>query len=157
MKRLPQGLSEYVQVVFDEQYFSSMSVVVQATLLDFRFRLKTFKSIQDELALFDERRLNSSEKRKRKSSMLLKRKNNLNDQVPLEPILPPPFVPQTIAEFIFADEDGHMPEQLDLQEVDQIYNDYIRVMTCMHERLRSVYNTFVTKFFDEKLRKEHGL
>ena len=50
-----------------------------------------------------------------------------------------------------------MPLMLDLQEVDQIYNDYIRVMTCMHERLRSVYNTYVTKYFDEKLRKEHNL
>ena len=50
-----------------------------------------------------------------------------------------------------------MPDQLDLQEVDQIYNDYIRVMTCMHERLRSVYNTYVTKFFDDKLRKENSL
>lgn len=40
----------------------------------------------------------------------------MNDmsQQPQEPILPPPFVPQTIAEFIFADEDGNMPELLDL-------------------------------------------
>jgi hypothetical protein len=46
---------------------------------------------------------------------------------------------------------------LDLQEVDQLYNDYIRVMTCMHERLRTVYNAYVTKFFPENLRKEHSL
>jgi hypothetical protein len=46
---------------------------------------------------------------------------------------------------------------LDLQEVDLLYNDYIRVMTCMHERLRAVYNQYVTRFFDEKLRKENGL
>jgi hypothetical protein len=46
LKRLPQGISEYVSVVFDDQYFSSMSVVVQATLLDFRFRLKSFKTMQ---------------------------------------------------------------------------------------------------------------
>jgi hypothetical protein len=45
LRRLPQGISEYVSVVFDEQYFSSMQVVVQATLLDYRFRLKTFKSV----------------------------------------------------------------------------------------------------------------
>jgi hypothetical protein len=75
----------------------------------------------------------------------------------MEPILPPPFIPQTVAEFIFADEEGNLPDLLDLQEVDQIYNDYIRVMTCMHERLRSVYNTYVTRYFDEKLRKEHNL
>jgi hypothetical protein len=27
----------------------------------------------------------------------------------------------------------------------------------MHERLRNVYNTYVGRFFDEKLRKEYGL
>jgi hypothetical protein len=55
IRRLPQGISEYVSVVFDEQYFSSMQVVVQATLLDYRFRLKTFKSVKDELASYTER------------------------------------------------------------------------------------------------------
>jgi len=72
-------------------------------------------------------------------------------------VVKPPFIPQTVADFIFADEEGQLPQLLDLQEVDQIYNDYIRVMTCMHERLRSVYNTYVTRFFDEKLRKENHL
>lgn len=52
IKKLPQGVSEYVSVVFDDQYFSSMSVLVQATLLDFRFRLRSFKSVQAELAQF---------------------------------------------------------------------------------------------------------
>ena len=27
----------------------------------------------------------------------------------------------------------------------------------MHERLRTVYNTYVSRFFDEKLRKEYDL
>jgi hypothetical protein len=62
-----------------------------------------------------------------------------------------------VADFIFADEEGQLPQLLDLQEVDQIYNDYIRVMTCMHERLRSVYNTYVSRYFDEKLRKDNLL
>jgi hypothetical protein len=55
-------------VVFDDQYFSSMSVVVQATLLDFRFRLKSFKTMQQELTAFYERasmKETSSEKKKR--------------------------------------------------------------------------------------------
>jgi hypothetical protein len=72
-------------------------------------------------------------------------------------LIPPPFIPQTVGEFFFADEFGELPQMLDLQEVDQLYNEYIRVMTCMHERLRSVYNTYITRFFDEKLRKEHAL
>ena len=53
--KLPQGISEFVQVTFDDQYFSSMQCVVQSSLLDFRFRLKTFKSLQSELQSFMER------------------------------------------------------------------------------------------------------
>jgi hypothetical protein len=67
------------------------------------------------------------------------------------------FVPQTVAEFFFADETGELPHFLDMQEVDLLYNDYIRVMSCMHERLRAVYNQYVTRFFDEKIRKTNNI
>ncbi len=46
---------------------------------------------------------------------------------------------------------------MDLDEVDLIYNDYLRVMTCMHERLRTVYNTYVIRYLDEKTRLEGHL
>ena len=45
-------MSEFVQVVFEDQYFSALNCVVEATLLDFRFRMKSFKSVQAELASF---------------------------------------------------------------------------------------------------------
>jgi hypothetical protein len=45
LNRVPQGVSEYVSVVFEDQYYSSMQCVVVASLLDFRFRLKSFKSV----------------------------------------------------------------------------------------------------------------
>lgn len=38
-----------------------------------------------------------------------------------------------------------------------LYNDYLRVMTCMHERLRAVYNTYVCKYLDDRTRKDAGL
>jgi hypothetical protein len=60
------------------------------------------------------------------------------------------FKPQNIAEFFFADDNGALPTDLDMKEVDLIYNDYIRVMTCMHEKLRSTYNLYVSKFIDDK-------
>jgi hypothetical protein len=47
------------------------------------------------------------------------------------------FKPTNIAEFFFADDNGEMPKELDMKEVDLLYNDYIRVMTCMHEKLRN--------------------
>ena len=38
-----------------------------------------------------------------------------------------------------------------------IYNDYIRVMSTMHEKLRNLYNKYVLDILDEKSRKDHGL
>ena len=43
-----------------------------------------------------------------------------------------PFQAQTVGDFFFADETGQLPEVLNFKEVDLIYNDYIRVMTCMY-------------------------
>jgi hypothetical protein len=53
------------------------------------------------------------------------------------------YRPKNIAEFFFADASGEMPNDLDMKEIDLIYNDYIRVMTLMHEKLRSTYNLYV--------------
>jgi len=50
------------------------------------------------------------------------------------------FKPRNIGEFFFADEGGEMPKELDYKEVDLIYNDYIRIMSCMHEKIRGMYN-----------------
>jgi hypothetical protein len=50
-----------------------------------------------------------------------------------------------------------MPKDINMKEVDLLYNDYIRVMTCMHEKLRNQYNTYVTKFLDENQRRENGI
>lgn len=50
-----------------------------------------------------------------------------------------------------------MPRELDMKEVDLLYNDYIRVMTCMHEKLRSQYNIYATRYLDETQRKENGI
>jgi len=68
-----------------------------------------------------------------------------------------PFTPSTIGEFFFADENGNMPKQLNLKEVDLIYNDYIRVMTCMHEKLKNTYNQFVFKFLTDAERRDNDL
>ena len=50
-----------------------------------------------------------------------------------------------------------MPKEIDYKEIDLIYNDYIRVMTCAHEKLRSLYNSYVTRFLNEDKRNEHKL
>ena len=44
---------------------------------------------------------------------------------------------------------------LDLREVDLIYNDYIRVLTIMFEKLKANYNTFVNRFLNEEEREKY--
>lgn len=56
----------------------------------------------------------------------------------------------SVAHYFFADEYGHLPLSLDLREVDMIYNDYIRVLTIMYEKLKNTYNTFVCRFLTEE-------
>ena len=53
--RLAQGVAEFVPVVFEDQYFSCLNCTVQSTLLDFRFRVRQFKTLQADLASFQER------------------------------------------------------------------------------------------------------
>lgn len=45
---------------------------------------------------------------------------------------------------------------MDMKEVDLLYNDYIRVMTTTHEKLRTQFNHYVTRFVDDSLRRESG-
>jgi hypothetical protein len=68
----------------------------------------------------------------------------------------PTFNPQTVAEFFFADDQGQLPDQLDFKEVDLIYNEYSRVMTVMHEKLRNFYNMVIIKTLNDKERREYG-
>lgn len=67
------------------------------------------------------------------------------------------FKPETIAQYFFGDDQGQLPTSLDLREVDLIYNDYIRVMTIMYEKLKNTYNTFVNRFLSEEQRKENKI
>jgi hypothetical protein len=46
---------------------------------------------------------------------------------------------------------------LDLREVDLIYNDYIRVMTVMFEKLKTSYNTFVNRFLTDEQRRANNV
>jgi hypothetical protein len=48
-----------------------------------------------------------------------------------------------------------MPKDIDFKEVDLIYNGYMRVMQCMHEKVRVLYNSYVQKYLDEKQRSQY--
>jgi len=109
--------------------------MVEATLLDFRFRVRSPKSVVNDS--FQERGITVKSVARATSAA---KKSVIGAARQLEMEEKAPFIPSTVGEFFFADDEGELPRYLDLQEVDLLYNDYIRVMTCMHERLRSVYN-----------------
>ena len=50
-----------------------------------------------------------------------------------------------------------MPPELNFKEVDLIYNDYMRIMASMREKLKLIYNQFVLKFLTESQRQTLGL
>lgn len=110
-------MSEFVSVVFEDQYFSALNCVVEATLLDFRFRMKSFKSVQAELASFQERGISVKNDRgeeiKPKQSSV-SRPTMMNPDVGPGQDFVTTFIPTTVAEFFFADEKGELPRYLDL-------------------------------------------
>ncbi|MFS8159410.1 MAG: protein FAM135 [Candidatus Roizmanbacteria bacterium] len=55
IQKLAQGLSEFVPIIFEDQYFSVLNCHVQSVLLDFRFRMVSFKSLQSEMQQLQER------------------------------------------------------------------------------------------------------
>jgi hypothetical protein len=99
--------------------------------LDYRFRVKTYEQIQQQY--FEGSQLQKA------NSVPLESKN------------------ETVAHFFFGDENGVLPASLELRQVDLIYNDYIRVMTIMYEKLKNTYNTFVNRFLSEEQKSQNGI
>ena len=115
-------------------------------LLDYRFRIKSYQQIQEEhfgeVTKSTPGNRDTSKNRDPKSKSVSRLQASTNDNIDDNRS-------ETVAHFFFADEDGNLPGSLDLREVDLIYNDYIRVMTIMYEKLKSTYNTFVNRFLTE--------
>lgn len=60
------------------------------------------------------------------------------------------FKASTITEFLFCNEDGFLPSTPDNKHIDEIYNDYIKVLSSMYDRLRGRYNNFAQKCLQEE-------
>jgi len=128
---LAQGMTEYVPVNFQDQYFSVLNCYLQSVLLDYRFRLPESKTSR-HLPVKGEKPKGGSHKAE-------------------------PHQSESVAHFFFSDEQGSLPSTLDLREVDLIYNDYIRVMTIMFEKLKNNYNTFAKRFLSEEERTKFNV
>mmetsp|Transcript_19579 Transcript_19579/g.14285 ORF Transcript_19579/g.14285 Transcript_19579/m.14285 type:complete len:84 (+) Transcript_19579:492-743(+) len=56
-------MSEFVPVTFEDQYFSLLKMHVQSVLLDFRFRLVSFKNVQSEISSMLEKGMANNKER----------------------------------------------------------------------------------------------
>ena len=50
------------------------------------------------------------------------------------------FKPKTAGEFFFSDPQGFMHTLLSSSDIDNIYNDYIKILVCMYDKLKEKYN-----------------
>ena len=138
-------------ITYQDQYFSLMKIQVWSVLLDFRFRLKQLSFLtanQNVNNAQEEEKEIPKQSGRNASATVLGDRNAILNTTKLGQKLP--FQAQTVADFFFADETGSLPEVLNFKEVDLIYNDYIRVMTCMHQKLKHTYNQFCLKLLTEE-------
>ena len=62
----------------------------------------------------------------------------------------------SVGEYFFKDKYGDMPTTLDMSKADQIYTDYVNVMSQVHKRLSSQYKRIITECICEEKRQDLG-
>ena len=123
-----QGILEHVQIGFTDCYNAVLQMQVQSVLVDFRFRDQTVKEL-----------FGSSGKESREEGRL---GQGL------------PFKCSNAAEFFFCSNEGQLPREPSLKAIDQIYQEYTRVLTQMYELARTRYNYYLTTFLTEDQRSK---
>ena len=65
--------------------------------------------------------------------------------------------PESIAEFLFGDENNILPQQMTDRRIDETYSDYINCLMQGYERLRSKFILFSTKCLSTKQKESIGM
>lgn len=58
--------------------------------------------------------------------------------------------PQNIAEYLFSNEKGEIADDIDTEEIDQIYSGYMQALINSYEKLKGKFNNFAAKCLSEK-------
>ena len=61
-----------------------------------------------------------------------------------------------IGEYFFKDRFGELAEEVDYKKADQIYNDYVNVMSQIHKRLNAHFKRIITEWFSDEKKEELG-
>ena len=62
-----------------------------------------------------------------------------------------------MAEYLFSNDRGEIADDIDCQEVEQIYSGYMQALVNSYEKLRGKFNVFAAKCLSEKQKREAGL
>ena len=135
VRRLCDGIFEYVPVVFDEQHFCVALCTIHSSLLDFRFRSRLLKpfSRQDYV----------------KMQTLKEGKGEVKKEEE--------WRPSNVAEYLFSNDRGEIADDIDTNEIEQIYNGYMQALVNSYDKLKGKFNTFAAKCLSEKQKRESGL
>jgi hypothetical protein len=61
-----------------------------------------------------------------------------------------------VGEYFFKDRFGHIAEQVDFKKVDQIYNEYVNVMSQVHKRLNAHFKRVISECFSGDKQNQLG-
>jgi hypothetical protein len=65
--------------------------------------------------------------------------------------------PTNIAEYLFSNDRGEIADDIDSQEIDQIYTGYMQTLIASYDKLKGKFNTFASKCLSERQKRESGL
>lgn len=117
IKRLSEGIFEYIPVTFDEQHFCVALCTIHSSLLDFRFRSRELKPFsRSEYLKLQEQERKAQEGGGGKALPDDKGKRVLKDKN--EKAKPEDWKPSNIAEYLFSNDRGEIADDIDAKEID---------------------------------------
>lgn len=142
IRRLAEGVFEYVPVVFEEQHFCISLCTVHSSLLNFQFRTRPLRHQvrgKSQLSNFEDDHHHP---------------HNVKDAEMPEKV----EVGRTgVTEWLFADESGQIAQDVNLSEIEIIYNGYMQQLIGAYEQLKTKFNTYALKCLSERQKRECGM
>jgi hypothetical protein len=66
---------------------------------------------------------------------------------------PKKALPKTLAEYLFKNASGTMPQNISSQEVDRLYTEYVKVLAMSYDLLKSKFMDIQNKCINEKMKE----
>ena len=155
INRIAYGMSEYIPILTDKHFYAITGWTVHSTLIDYRFRVSS--SIKNKVygskLLYLESGIqvrSKMQKSKKGKGQKISSKDHKNSGEKDSDIKADHWAPKTAAEFLFWDENGEMPESIDPDDADYLYNEYTTIIKTLFRKLSKSYNIFSKQVIKDK-------